>query len=111
VRENAGLGHNDPDWSPDGKRIAFTYNSRDGSIGAPRIAIYTPATEAQVPDGARLRSHRGRRTAPAGRGQDDRHGRDIVIVRASDGAVLRRVTSDRRSFAPTRVPTARASPI
>ncbi|HVQ22796.1 MAG TPA: hypothetical protein VMT36_05950, partial [Candidatus Saccharimonadia bacterium] len=28
-------------------------------------------------------------------------GRDIVIIRASDGAVLGRVTSDGRSFAPT----------
>jgi len=103
VRQNRGLGHNDPAWSPDGKRIALTYNGRDGAIGAPRIAIYTPGTKklrlltsrgyaqpSWSPDGAFLAAVKTTGV-----------GRDIVIVRASDGVVMERLTSDGRSFAPT----------
>jgi Tol biopolymer transport system component len=103
VRQNRGLGHNDPAWSQDGKRIAFTYNDRDGAVGAPRIALYTLATKrlrfltskgfaqpSWSPDGTLLAAVRTTGT-----------GRDVVIIRASDGDLVERLTSDGRSFAPT----------
>jgi len=41
VRQERPLGHNDPDWSPDGTRLAFTYNARDASLGTPKVGILT----------------------------------------------------------------------
>ena len=35
------LGHNDPAFSPDGGKIAFTYNNAQGTDGVPRIGIHT----------------------------------------------------------------------
>lgn len=102
VRQERPLGHNDPDWSPDGTRLAFTYNARDASLGTPKVGILTLK-------GAKLRflvsggyaqpswSPDGRFLAAVRTTGD---GRDIVIVRVKDGAVLDRFTADGRSFAP-----------
>lgn len=102
VRNTSGLGHSDPVWSPDGGRIAFTYNARSGSVGAPRIGIYGVADRtlkllkgngygnpSWSPDGAVLAAER-----TTGRG------RDIVIVDADSGAEVVRLTDDGRSFSP-----------
>jgi dipeptidyl aminopeptidase/acylaminoacyl peptidase len=102
VRNTSGLGHSDPAWSPDGTRIAFTYNARSGSVGAPRIGIYTVADRtlkllkgngytnpSWSPDGALLAAER-----TTGKG------RDIVIVDANTGAEAVRLTDDGRSFSP-----------
>ncbi len=101
VRNSAGLGHSDPAWSPDGTRIAFTYNVRSGSVGLPRIGIYTLADKSLQlvkggyanpswsPDGALIAAER-----TTGRG------RDIVVLDVARSSEVVRLTNDGRSFAP-----------
>lgn len=101
VKTANDLGHNDPAWSPDGKRVAFTYNVRDGTDGAPRIGILTMASGKLVllpkgyanpswsPDG---RSLAAERTTSSGR--------DIVVLDTAAGSELARLTNDGASFAP-----------
>jgi Tol biopolymer transport system component len=102
VRSAAGLGHNDPAWSPDGERIAFTYNAREGNDGAPRIGIYTVATR-------KVKMLRGTGYAAPSWSPDGRfiaaertsgRGRDIVILDAANGSEVARPTTDGRSFSP-----------
>jgi Tol biopolymer transport system component len=95
-------GHNDPAWSPDGMTIAYSYNHREGTIGRPRIALYNTRTHTSKfltdfgyaqpsysPDG---RSMAAVRTT--------NKGRDLVILSASTGQELLRLTNDGHSFAP-----------
>lgn len=102
LEDEPGLGHNDPEWSPDGRRIAFTWNGRNGSVGRPRIAIYTVATGA-----VRLLGDRGFANpnwSPDGRllavERSDGKGRDLAILDATTGALVKRLTTARDSFAP-----------
>lgn len=96
------LGHQDPAWSPDGKRLLYVRNDRDGAKGAPRIWAYTPATKktkavtgpgylhpAWSPDGRYIAATRT--TA---------FGTDVVILDATTGAEVLPLTSDGDSWAP-----------
>lgn len=94
-------GHNDPDWSPDGRRIAFTYNNRSGTTGTPKIGIHTVrsgrtellrqgyANPSWSPDGRVIAAERTTGT-----------GRDIVILDPDNGTEIARLTNDGDSFAP-----------
>jgi Tol biopolymer transport system component len=102
-----GLGHNDPAFSPDGSRIAFTYNDTGGTDGQPRIAIHTCQTKSNCslgkvkylkpgfarpswsPDGELLAVE-----------ATDGRGRDIVLLNARRGDVRVELTKDGNSFAP-----------
>lgn len=107
TRSVQGLGHNDPEWSPDGKRIAFTQNQSRGTIGAPVITIYRCKSKKKCewgkvsqlkanyakpswsPDSTWLAAEKTTGT-----------GRDIVIVSAKRGDELAGLTTDGDSFAP-----------
>lgn len=101
--QQAPLGHQDPAWQPDGERLAYVRNDRDGAKGTPRIYVYTPSTgrsramtgpgylhPAWSPDGRYLAATR-----------TSQFGTDVVILDAASGAEVVRVTSDGDSWGPT----------
>lgn len=96
------LGHQDPDWSPDGRYLLYVRNGRDGSRGAPvimRVAVESGRARALTspgylypaysPDGAYIAATR-----------TSAFGTDVVILDASTGEELTRVTDDGASWAP-----------
>ena len=98
----AGLGHQDAVWLRNGSGLLLVKNVRDGTRGAPQIIRYNPVNERSVtvtgpgylspspsPDGKYIAATR-----------TDSFGTDVVILDASTGAELLRVTSDERSFSP-----------
>ena len=100
--QTQSLGHQDPAWSPDGRFILYVRNAREGARGTPVIYRYNVATE--------------RSTAITGPGYMDpswsRDGRfiaatrtstfgtDVVILDATTGVEVLRVTRDESSFSP-----------
>jgi Tol biopolymer transport system component len=102
VRENQVLGHQDPEWRPDGKFLLYTQNGRDGARGAPVIMRYEPKSKK-----ARALTTTGYMQAsysPDGRyiaaTRTTTLGTDVVILDANTGHELMRVTDDDASWAP-----------
>jgi Tol biopolymer transport system component len=107
ARSHADLGHNDPDFSADGRKLAFTYNQAQGDIGVPRVGILTCQSRRDCSRGRTKLLRQGYAhpswspdgrwiAAEATRGD----GRDIVILDPSRGDVRVTLTNDGDSFAP-----------
>ena len=97
------LGHQDPAWRPDGARLLYVRNDRDGAKGAPRIYSYNPSTKKTAPVTAPGYLHPS--WSPDGRyiaaTKTSAFGTDVVILNAATGAELLRLTTDGDSWAPT----------
>ena len=64
LNQVAPLGHQDPAWKPDGSKLLYVRNDRDGAKGTPRIYAWYPDTGKTRPSpGPGTCSPRGRRTA------------------------------------------------
>ena len=100
--QNAPLGHQDPSWRPDGRYLLYVRNGREGARGTPVIARYDPETERArnisppgylqpnySPDGRYIAATRTRAFAT-----------DVVILDATRGTELLRITTDGASWAP-----------
>ena len=102
LTETAPLGHQDPAWGPDGKVLLYVRNGRDGAKGAPDIwrwdvvkkkagALTGPGylEPAFSPDGRYVAATK-----------TSSFGNDLVILDATSGRELLRVTNDGASWAP-----------
>ena len=103
----SGFGHNDPDFSPDGSKIAFTYNDNAGTEGDPRIAIFTCQSKSNCGSGKETYLKSGYANpawSPDGKllavETTDGTGRNIAIITARGGHERVRLTFDGDSFAP-----------
>jgi TolB protein len=98
----APLGHQDPAWRPDGGRLLYVLNDRDGAKGSPRIYAWNPDTgksrpvtgpgylyPSWSPDGRYIAATR-----------TSAYGTDVVILSAATGAEVQRLTDDGNSWAP-----------
>jgi Tol biopolymer transport system component len=96
------LGHQDPAWRPDGLRLAYVRNDRDGAKGIPRIYLYNPATKKASPITGPGYLHPS--WSPDGRylavTRTNAFGTDVAILDAGTGAELIRLTDDGDSWAP-----------
>jgi dipeptidyl aminopeptidase/acylaminoacyl peptidase len=94
------LGHQDPEWAPDGSTLLFVKNGREGSRGAPMLMRYRLSkNKLTVLAGPGYNSpswSRDGRFIAATR--TDGLGTDVVILDATTGAELLRVTNDGQSF-------------
>jgi dipeptidyl aminopeptidase/acylaminoacyl peptidase len=102
VQQTPPLGHQDPAWRADGKRLLYVRNGRDGARGAPVIMRYDVATKKVSPLTGPGYLHPA--FSPDGRyiaaTRTSTFGTDVVILDASSGRELATVTNDERSWAP-----------
>lgn len=96
------LGHQDPEWRPDGQYLLYVRNGRNGSRGAPVIMRYNIAkgTVKEMTAPGYLQpsySPDGKYIAAT---KTSSLGSDVVILDGGNGRELMRITSDQSSFAP-----------
>jgi Tol biopolymer transport system component len=102
LAEESPLGHQDPTWRPDGKMLLYVHNGRDGARGSPSIYRWDPTRgKASVLTGPGYLepaySPDGRYVAAT---KTSSFGNDLVILDASSGRELLRLTDDGSSWAP-----------
>ena len=107
LSENSPLGHQDPAWRPDGQVLLYVRNGREGARGAPIIYRLDVSSGRSAPltGPGYLEpafSPNGRYLAAT---KTSSFGNDIVILDASRGQELLRVTNDGSSWAPVWSPT------
>jgi hypothetical protein len=101
------FGHNDPDFSPDGTKIAFTYNRAAGTESDPKVGVFTCQTKSNCTNGKERYLKAGYASpswSPGGNllavETTDGTGRDIAIITARAGHERVQLTTDGDSFAP-----------
>jgi Tol biopolymer transport system component len=96
------LGHQDPAWKPDGSGLLYVRNDRDGAKGAPVLYLYNPTTGKSRP--VTKAGYLYPSWSPDGRyiaaTRTSAYGTDVVILDASTGAELMKLTDDQNSWAP-----------
>ena len=107
VIETPPLGHQDPVWRSDGKVLLFVRNGRNGNRGAP--AIYRWDTAAKTAKPLTGPGYLEPSFSPDGRyiaaTRTSALGNDVVILDATSGRELLRVTTDGSSWAPVWSPS------
>jgi Tol biopolymer transport system component len=103
LAETPPLGHQDPDWRSDGKELLYVRNGRSGARGAPVIyrwsAVSSKASAVTGPGYLEPSySPDGRYIAAT---KTSGFGNDLVILDASNGREVLRLTTDGASWAPT----------
>ncbi len=101
--ENAPLGHQDPAWRQDGKILLYVKDARDGPRGAPVIYRFDPASgrESPVTQPGYMQPSWSPDSRYIAATKTDGLGTDVVILDATSGAELLRITTDGLSWAPT----------
>jgi Tol biopolymer transport system component len=102
VSEITPLGHQDPAWRPDGKVLLYVRNGREGTRGAPVIYRWDVAKKTSVP--VTGPGYLEPTFSPDGRfiaaTRTSSFGNDVVILDATSGREVLRVTTDGASWAP-----------
>ena len=103
VAETGVLGHQDPEWRPDGKYLLYVKNGRDGTRGTPVIVRYDPATKKTKAISAP--GYLNPSYSPDGRyiaaTKTSSLGTNVVILDGANGRELLRLTNDDASWGPT----------
>jgi Tol biopolymer transport system component len=99
LSETTPLGLADPVWAPDGKSFAYTMEGRSGKYGSPSIWIYSGGAGRKLAAGYRAASWSpdGKYLAATKVAGDTMN---VVVLDATSGKMLAKVTSDDASWAP-----------